>query len=142
MNDTTSLALNIDRLMRRIHAELQPRAQDFDRHKVGPLGGMLLLTIGEMEPVDSKSVVEALGRDKSQISRLIQKLERKGLIEREPSPEDGRIQFLSLTSTGHDQLMRIKDVLNTIVDELFSDISKEDRSAFNAIIHQVVILDD
>ena len=47
MTSSIELALQIDRLMRRIHAELHPRANDFDHEGVGPIGGMLLLTIGE-----------------------------------------------------------------------------------------------
>lgn len=137
-DDSTTLALNIDRLMRRIHAELQPRASDFDHHQVGPLGGMLLLTVGECEPVDIQSVVDALGRDKSQISRLIQRFERKGLLIRERSVSDGRVSVLSLTATGREQLERIKDVLNVVVGGLFTALSRKEQVIFAEMLERVL----
>ncbi len=140
--EPTLLALNIDRLMRRIHAELQPRAADFDHHQVGPLGGMLLLTIGERGSVDIQSVVAALGRDKSQISRLIQRFERKGLLTRETSPTDGRVSLLSLTKSGRDQVESIKDVLTVIVDGLFNGLSRDEKAMFAAILERVLMEDE
>lgn len=139
MEDTTTLALKIDGLMRRIHAELQPRAEEFDTHRVGPLGGMLLLTLGEREPASVQSLIDALGRDKSQISRLIQSLERKGLLLREKSETDGRVSLLRLTAIGRDQLERIEDVLTLIVDQLFSPLSEAERDLFSNLLGRVLL---
>ena len=132
------LALNIDRLMRRIHAELQPRAIDFDQYQVGPIGGMLLLTLGEREPADMQSVVEALGRDKSQISRLVQRFERQGLLTRQKSDLDGRVSVLRLTDNGHDQLQKIQDALTTVIDSLFVGVSQEERTNFADLLDRVL----
>ena len=137
-DNPAALALNIDRLMRRIHSELQQRAAQFDVHQVGPLGGMLLLTIAEHDSPEIQSVVDALGRDKSQVSRLIQRLERKGLLTRERSREDGRVFLLQLTGAGEDQLVRIKDVLSIVVGEMFSNLSKEESKAFSSMLERVL----
>ncbi len=135
---TITLALKIDRLMRRIHAELQPRASEFDQHRIGPLGGMLLLTLGEREPVDIQSVVDALGRDKSQISRLIQRFERLGLLTRKRSDQDGRVSVLRLTRQGREQLERIQEALAEVVDGIFHGLSREERAAFSKLLEQVL----
>lgn len=133
-----SLALNIDRLMRHIHAQLHPRAPDFDRHQVGPLGGMLLLTVSEHGSIDIQSVVDLLGRDKSQISRLIQRFERIGLLTREKSATDGRVSVLSLTALGNDQVESIKDVLTLIIEDLFDTLSKNEQSVFEEMLKRVL----
>ncbi|MEM9530550.1 MAG: MarR family transcriptional regulator [Pseudomonadota bacterium] len=137
-NSTTTLALNIDRLMRRIHAELQPRASEFDQYRVGPLGGMLLLTLGEREPADIQSVVEALGRDKSQISRLIQRYERQGLLVRQKSAQDGRVSLLRLTPAGRQQLEWIQEALAEVVGDIFAGLSREERAAFSELLARVL----
>ena len=124
--------------MRRIHAELHPRATQFDHHQVGPLGGMLLLTVREREPADIQSVVDALGRDKSQISRLIKRLERKGLLIREQSASDGRISRISLTETGRAQLSEIETVLTEIIDELFANLSPKEKTMFSKTLAKVL----
>lgn len=141
-NDATLLALNIDRLMRRIHAELHPRAADFDHHQVGPLGGMLLLTVGEHGSIDIQSVVDLLGRDKSQISRLIQRFERKGLLTREKSATDARVSVLSLTKLGKEQVESIKDVLTVIVDGLFNALPAGEKATFAKTLERVLAEDE
>ncbi|MEO1404962.1 MAG: MarR family transcriptional regulator [Pseudomonadota bacterium] len=141
MPDTASLALKIDRLMRRIHAELHPRAQMFDEHGVGPIGGMLLLAIGESEPVDMKTIVRALGRDKSQVSRLVQTLDSKGLITKTQSAEDGRAATLSLTPDGRAQLTRIQDALTGVIEELFRPVTQDQRTVFANLLDQILGVD-
>ncbi|MEL6216767.1 MAG: MarR family transcriptional regulator, partial [Pseudomonadota bacterium] len=73
----------VDRLMRRIHASLNAAAPDFDRHGVGPAGGILLLTLADIEPARVHDLATQISRDKSQVTRGIQALERKGLIVRQ-----------------------------------------------------------
>lgn len=124
--------------MRRIHAELQPRAAAFDRHGVGPLGGMLLLTVGEGGSVSIQAIVDALGRDKSQVSRLIGSLEKKGLLLRRRCPNDARVSLLVLTPAGEEQLGLIRDVLDSVVEELFAPLSSEDRLVFNGLLQRVL----
>lgn len=138
MDRTASLALKIDRLMRLIHAELHPRAPEFDLHNVGPIGGMLLIAIGESEPVDVGTIVHALGRDKSQVSRLVQSMERKGLIQRTQNAEDARVSILQLTSDGRAQVTGITEALTDIVDGLFAPLNPEERTQFQALLDIVL----
>ncbi len=128
--------------MRRIHRELHSRAPDFDHHKVGPLGGMLLLTIGERESVDIQTVVDMLGRDKSQISRLIQRFEKMGLLVREKSAEDSRVSIVTLTATGRDQLEKIQNALTLVVDSLFSSLPSKEQTVFADTIESVLNIDE
>ena len=49
--DPFELAVQVDRLMRRMNAGIEARAPLFDTDRVGPIGGMILLTIAEVQPV-------------------------------------------------------------------------------------------
>ena len=91
-----------DRLMRRLHGALNATADDFDRHRLGPGGGMLLLTVAEAEPARLQDVVRAMARDKAQLTRGVQGLERKGLLARRVCPDDGRATLLPLTEAGRE----------------------------------------
>ncbi|MEO0400363.1 MAG: MarR family transcriptional regulator [Pseudomonadota bacterium] len=139
-SDIATIALDIDRLMRRIHAQLQLTAPDFDTHNVGPLGGMALLTIADNEPVDVQTVSDALGRDKSQISRLLKRLESQGLIEREKSVSDGRTTLLSLTVEGRCQLNSIKEALTSIIGTILESLSSSERKAFGSALSKIAAL--
>ena len=52
--------------------------------------------------VRASDVAQALGLDKSTVSRGITQLENLGLIERVGDPDDGRARLLRLTATGAD----------------------------------------
>lgn len=133
----SSIALTIDRLMRRIHAELHPQAAEFDTHNVGPLGGMLLLTIADSEPIDVQTVTRALGRDKSQISRLIKKTEEQGLIHREKNADDGRSVVLTLTDDGRRQLEKIQAALTSTIEDILKPLDASERDVFRQLLSKV-----
>lgn len=132
--EIATVALNLDRLMRRIHGELHPKAEDFDTNKLGPLGGMLLLTIGDSEPVDAQTVSQQLGRDKSQLSKLIKRLETQGLIGREKSSSDGRAIMLTLTDAGREQLKSIQDALTSAVEHVLEPLSAPEKERLGALL--------
>lgn len=137
-SDIATTALDIDRLMRRIHAQLQLRADDFDRYNVGPIGGMVLLTIGHNGQLEVQTISQAIGRDKSQVSRLIKRLEQKGLIEKDRSPTDGRSTLLRLTEDGQQQLEWITDALSSIIEEILKPLSGTEKEDFAKILSKIV----
>lgn len=53
--------------------------------------------------VRASDVVQALGLDKSTVSRGITQLENLGLIERVGDPDDGRARLLRLTAVGSER---------------------------------------
>lgn len=103
-----------------------------------PLGGMLLLTLGEREPVDIQTLVAALGRDKSQISRVIQRFERLGLLQRKKSDVDGRVSVLRLTAMGREQLTKIQEALAAVVQGIFNGLSRRERAEFAKLLTRVL----
>ena len=140
-DNRASLALNIDRLMRRIHAELHPKAADFDQHKVGPLGGMLLLTLADSEGADLQTLSRALGRDKSQVSRLVGRMEDQGLLHREKSSSDGRSVALRLTAEGKAQLLSIEAALTATVDEVLGPLTPAEKKTLSTLLRKIAPVD-
>ena len=59
--------------------------------------------------VRASDVAAALGLDKSTVSRGIAQLERIGLIERVPDPDDGRARLLRLTEDGTERYGAIRE---------------------------------
>jgi DNA-binding MarR family transcriptional regulator len=55
---------------------------------------------GALAPVRLSDLAQELGVDSSTVSRQVQALEQKGLVEREPDPDDGRAILLRLTRKG------------------------------------------
>jgi len=131
------IAHHLDRLMRRIHAHLTETASEFDTHRLGPAGGMLLLTLAEIEPAPIHELVSRLARDKSQITRAIKSLENKGLVEREGDPEDGRVSMLALTQEGHDTVHRIKMAVADGLGKILTPLSTAEQSELKRLLKRV-----
>ncbi len=55
---------------------------------------------GALAPVRLSDLAAELGVDVSTVSRQVQALEQKGLLDREPDPDDGRAMLLQLTRKG------------------------------------------
>ena len=72
-------------------------------------------TIAQSGPFTASALVDQLVLDKSQLSRTIADLEKRGLVERHPDPRDRRAHLLSVTAEGrarYDALHESHDSLN------------------------------
>ncbi|MDX6247567.1 MAG: hypothetical protein QOF10_927 [Kribbellaceae bacterium] len=80
-------------LARRVHPEMDAAGYALiSQVEVGTAGGGA--------GVRASDVAQALGLDKSTVSRGLAQLENLGLIERVGDPDDGRARLLRLTATG------------------------------------------
>ena len=69
-------------------------------HEVSMWGYAVLSTLRE-EPVRTQSALaRAIGADKTRLIPVLDELQRRGLIEREPDPADRRVHLLRLTPAG------------------------------------------
>lgn len=138
LNTDATLALQIDRLMRRFHSVMHPRAQNVDMEKVGPIGGMILLFISEHQPTTAQMTAASLGRDKSQVSRVISLLDQKGLIEKTTSSEDARQVDLYLSEKGRMQVAAFNGVMVETTREILGELSREEAEQFSDLLSKIL----
>ncbi|HVA02504.1 MAG TPA: MarR family transcriptional regulator [Acidimicrobiales bacterium] len=63
------------------------------------------------EPVSMRAFAEELSCDPSNVTGLVDRVERLGLVDRVPNPDDRRIRMLTLTPKGR----RLRDKINAEV---------------------------
>lgn len=127
----------IDRFTRRIEAGVHARAAVVDTERVGPLGGMVLLTIEEMEPAPLQRLSQRMARDKSQMTRIVQSLEGKGMVARSVSPDDGRVTLLRLTAKGRAFVGEIAAIMTVVVGEILEPLPARDRARLAEILSRL-----
>lgn len=132
-----SLPTLLDRFVRRMHVSLRDKAPDFDSEKVGPIGGMILLTMAELGRVPMQELTARFGRDKSQMTRAMQSLERKGLVERAKSKEDMRVTLVGLTPRGEAFVAVLRNVIEESINEILEPISDQEREVLTSILSRV-----
>lgn len=83
----------------------------------------LLLEIGENQRNTAVQLTQALTIDKGYLSRLLTKLEDRGLLQRTANPADKRTKILVLTAAGEASLATINERADDQVQRLFANLT-------------------
>lgn len=69
-----------------------------------------------------KQLAEALGTDSAGITRLLDRLETKGYLERSPDPTDRRAQAISLTQAGRALIPDLPGLFEDVAAAMLRDV--------------------
>jgi len=81
----------------RVHRHLGSAAAEFE---LAPAQAMALGELQTDQPLSMRDLAVRLKCDPSNITGLIDRLEARGLVERQPHPADRRVKYLVLTAAG------------------------------------------
>ena len=133
----SQIAHQVDRFMRRIEAGIHERAEPVDVDRVGPLGGMALLALQEIEPAPIQKLVLVMRRDKSQITRLVQMLEKKGYVERLACSTDGRVSLLRLSDKGKGFVGTMQAIIADVIGDILEPLGAGEREQFASLLRKI-----
>ncbi len=88
-------------------------------------------------PLSQKQLSEALQKEQATITRSLDTLEKKGLIERNPDPRDRRANVISLTPAAVDLLSRIEPVAEAAAEEVVRGISEEELDSLRTTLEKL-----
>jgi MarR family transcriptional regulator for hemolysin len=88
----------------------------------------ILLRISKQGAMTQNKIAALLMRDKTTITRRIDGLVRKGLVERSPDEKDRRYFLVSLTQNGEKALAATIPLVQGFQEEVLSDISDENKA--------------
>jgi DNA-binding MarR family transcriptional regulator len=86
-----------------------------------------LMLFGEERYLTAKGIALKMNVVKSRVSKIIEGLLKKKLIQRTKDPEDSRVSLLSLTSLGHEKLNHINEFLNNVHNQVLLQIAPDQR---------------
>jgi DNA-binding MarR family transcriptional regulator len=69
-----------------------------------------------------KQLAEALGTDSAGITRLLDRLEAKGYVQRSPDPTDRRVQAISLTHVGRALIPDLPGLFEDVAATMLRDV--------------------
>jgi DNA-binding MarR family transcriptional regulator/GNAT superfamily N-acetyltransferase len=97
----------------------------------------VLYELAHREKATAKDLCRDLGLDRGYLSRMLQNFEKHRWVKTEPSPEDRRHQFLSLTAKGHKVFDPLEQRSSGEVTAMLARLSPNQREKMLAAIRDI-----
>jgi DNA-binding MarR family transcriptional regulator len=86
-----------------------------------------------------QELAKLLGLDKSSVTGLVERAERRGLVARAASPADGRAVLVSLTRQGRSFISRASVEFEADVAGLLERLPRPDRRALSELVSRLLV---
>jgi DNA-binding MarR family transcriptional regulator len=107
-------------------------------HGVTPVQYAALYAAQRQPGLDQRSLAATIGFDTSTIGGVIDRLEKRGLIERQASPTDRRVRLLHVTATGAALLAELIPAMLAAQQRMLAPLPEADRAPFLAMLRTAV----
>ena len=126
-DDRRDLAAMLAPLARALIAREEPVLQ---AHGISMWGYVVLTALAEQPVRTQAALAQAINADKSRIIGVLDDLQQRGLIKRQPDTADRRVHLLSLTAVG-DKLRRSAEAaIRGSEEKVLAALPAADREAF------------
>ncbi|WP_433256635.1 MarR family winged helix-turn-helix transcriptional regulator [Streptosporangium sp. CA-135522] len=119
------------------HVSKQTQEQRLAEQDLSVREQVALNAIAEGAPTQL-TIAHKAGLDKSTLTPVLDQLERKKLIERQPDPGDRRARIVTMTDAGREALTRSSQTVTEVEDDLLTDLTPAERAQFRALLQRIV----
>jgi DNA-binding MarR family transcriptional regulator len=131
-NERPDLGAMVMRLGRRLLAMEQPI---LERHGVTMWAYVVLTALRDGPARAQASLAAAINADKTRLIPVLDDLQRRGLIERDPDPADRRVRLLGLTPEGRRLQQAVQAEIRKAEEIMLSKI--KDQAAFVRALNEL-----
>jgi DNA-binding MarR family transcriptional regulator len=100
--------------------------------------GSILFMVASGKCLLAAELAREYGIDASAVTRLIDRLEKRGLLTRVRSNEDRRVVRLALTPEGHAIAARMPAIFNGVLDNLLNGFTPEEVGFLKSMLRRVL----
>ena len=112
--------------------------QETEAHGVTPVQYAALQAVANQPGIDQRTLAGRIGFDTSTIAGVIDRLETRGLLQRQLSTEDRRVRQLSLTADGVKLLQALQPDMQTAQARMLAPLPKAERAEFMRMLRVLV----
>lgn len=124
------------RRLHQIHTALF--AEECGDEKVTPIMYSVLSALAQSGPVDQTTLAAAVAIDKTNMTDILDRLKKRGLVRRRVAPKDRRVRLAALTDDGRALLDRIDDKAHRAHVRTIEDLSPADQSRLMQLMGQII----
>ena len=99
---------------------------------------LVLKMLHESADVTLQQVGAAAFKDFASVTRIVQLLERKGLLRRKPHPNDGRRSELVLTSSGETAVRTVEPIARDNRRQALDGIDADEIARLRAVLERII----
>lgn len=112
--------------------------QETEAHGLTPVQFAALSKLGLTPGVDQRTLAGSIGLDTSTTAGVIDRLEARGLMLRNASPEDRRVRLLRLTPEGAKLLKAVEPGMVKAQQRILKPLPAAERDAFMRMLRKLV----
>jgi DNA-binding MarR family transcriptional regulator len=113
--------------------------QETEAHGLTPVQYAALNQVARTPGIDQRTLARTIGQDTSTIAGVIDRLEGRGLMQRQASSEDRRVRLLALTEAGQDVLDAIGPDILRAQERMLNPLTRAERAEFMRMLRAVVV---
>jgi MarR family transcriptional regulator, organic hydroperoxide resistance regulator len=98
---------------------------------------MFLWHLWRQDGLTQSQMVERMCVQPPTVSKMLDRLEKTGLVERRPDSEDSRISRVYLTERGHSSQSAVSNIWTNIEQQITEGLSVEERIVLRRLLLQV-----
>ncbi|ATD55760.1 MarR family winged helix-turn-helix transcriptional regulator [Clostridium chauvoei] len=103
-----------------------------------PTHGNILTALYESpNKLTMKEISKRIGKDKSTVTALVNKLINLGYIKKEQSPSDKRVTHISLTPKAKSIEYKFNSISSQVKDTAYKDFTKEEKAEFLRLLKKL-----
>ena len=88
--------------------------------------------------IDQRTLARTIGFDTSTIGSVIDRLEARGLMQRNAHPDDRRVRLLTITAEGEQLLQQVEPGMLRAQERMLEPLAPEQRGVFMDMLHTLV----
>jgi len=118
-------------LIRRLHQiHTWLFAEETQAYNVTPVQYSLLTALAEHGEMDQNTLAHTIGLERTSVAEVLPRLETRGVVEREQSPQDRRVKLVRITRKGRALVKRMEAAAQRAHDRTIEQLPPEQRDLF------------
>lgn len=97
----------------------------------------VLARLNEEDGISQKDLAHRVGKDQTNVTRILDQLERKGLVVRRPNPDDRRSFLPFVTPEGRTAYDRLVPIEEEVISAVTEGISAEELDAMKNLLIRI-----
>ena len=97
----------------------------------------VLNALWAQEGMTQSELSDALNRSPSTITKMVQRMEKAGFVERRDDPQDERISRVYLTEEGHNVRSAVEEIWHNFAAQAFSTFTEQESAQFYALLDRL-----